>query len=1025
MAWGACYIPEQFQEVAHMPTLELSFLGEVEVRRDGQTLTLPPSKKTRALLAYLALSGHPARRDYLCELLWELPDDPRGSLRWSLSKLRRLVDDRETTRIVANRSQVCFEPGDSEIDVVALRALVDGDLETAPTEVLETAAARYQGNFLEGLELTQLHAFYAWCVSERDQVVGAQTRLLGALVDRLAGEPDRALPYARTLVVRSPYDEAARADLIRLLVRSGRDDEAEQQFQMGQRLLREVGVASRGLLADARFEAIESAPHSAPRVPARSQAVSVARATPLLVGRDDETTRIAASLHETVELARARLMLLQGEPGIGKSRLLEVGAELARGAGAYLLEASAFESEVIRPYALWIDALRRLGPDAAPEVFGEEARGDRDQLFGGLTSIVERETVDRPVVIVFDDLQWCDESSAAALHYVSRMNRDRPLFGLFAAREEELNDNAAVLQALRGLRRDHLLEDLHVGPLSEASIDRIIAEHSPGAQPPVKSGECRGNPLLAIELARSPASAEESGSFQELVRERISRLDLDGADVLRWAALLAPRIEIAAIERLSGLDAGRVGEILESAERLALLVPAESGFRFSHDLVARSIYGDIAPTRRKVMHAGVARILEQDAAVDLDRAADLAHHASLSGDPGLAARAMVFAGRLCLRFFANDDALSLATRGLRSAEALPDGERVCLELELRDVALAAAPLEDWESAAREYAALAERALDHGALSHARLGYQMASYVRWMHGQWSHAREETLQAERAVRGGTEQDHIIGMAETAKCLAMLERDLSRADAMLMEVQSLASRHRIRHRAIPAAQGMLRFHRNELDQAEESFLEARTLCKSAGERVDEFQANEYLVMIDLERGRLDSALERCEGLVEIGQKLREGSEAPFARALAGLCVFARDDDDAALEAALEELRLVDAKHRLAYVLTRAAGLDIERGRPSRAVERAGEALGCAEVLERATDIALARATLVEAHAAAGENDEAAQHREAIAAADVSSVAHWARDRVARMAGCDATPSRDVATAGARSPSARGPAH
>jgi DNA-binding SARP family transcriptional activator/tetratricopeptide (TPR) repeat protein len=982
-----------------MASLKISLLGELEVRRSDEVLALPPSKKTRALLAYLALSGRPARRDYLCELLWELPDDPRGSLRWSLSKLRRLVDDGETTRIVADRTQVRFEPGDIEIDVIALLALVDDGLEHVATEMLEAAAQRYQGNFLEGLELTQLHAFYAWCVSERDRVASAQTQLLGTLVGRLAAEPERALPHARALVVRSPYDEGARSDLIRLLVRSDREDEAEQQFRMGKRLLKEVGATSRGLLADARYEATESAQPTLPRVPARSHTPSVAHTARTLVGREDETAWLEARLRETIELGRARLTLLQGEPGIGKSRLLQVGAELARDAGAYLLEASAFESETIRPFALWIDALRRLGPDAAPEVFGEKARGDRDQLFGGLTSIVERAAAEQPVVLVFDDLQWCDESSAAALHYVARMNRDRPLFGLFAAREEELNDNAAVQRALRALRRDRLLDDLRVGPLSEASIGRIIAEHSPAAESPVESSECRGNPLLAIELARSPASTDEGGSFQELVRERISRLDLDGADVLRWAALLAPRIEVATIERLRRLDAQRVVEILESAERLALLVPVSRGFHFAHDLVARSIYGDIAPTRRKVMHASVARILEQDAAVDLDRAADLAHHASLSGDPALAARAMVFAGRLCLRFFANDDALSLASRGLKSAEALPDGERACLELELRDVALAAAPLEDWESAAREYAALAEQALDHGALSHARLGYQMASYVRWMHGQWSHAREETLQAERVVRGGSEEEHIIGMAETAKCLAMLERDLSQADAMLMEVQSLAGRQRIRHRAIPTAQGMLHFHRNELDHAEESFLEARTLCKSAGERVDEFQANEYLVMIDLERGSLDSAIERCSALVEIGQKLREGSEAPFARALDGLCHFARDDDDTALEAALEELRLVDAKHRLAYVLTRAAGLDIERGRPERAVERAREALDCAEVLERATDIALARAALVQAHEAAGEDDEATRHREAIATTDTGAVAHWARDRVARV--------------------------
>jgi DNA-binding SARP family transcriptional activator/tetratricopeptide (TPR) repeat protein len=982
-----------------MSGLELRLLGGVEVVRDGERLALPPSRKTRALLAYLALSDRPSHRDHLCDLLWEIPDDPRGSLRWSLSKLRRLVDDGDLTRIRADRSHVSFDTEGVAIDVVALRDLVDSGLAAASVEALEQAAARYQGNFLEGLELTQQHAFHAWCVSQRDLVASAQTRLLEALIDCLVDDPQRALPHARALVVRSPYDEAMRADLIRLLVRSGRDDEAEQQFRLGRRLLKEIGKTSRGLLADARYEKPETISAAAPRVPPLRPVAPVALATGLLVGRESETGRLAAAFEGCVELGRARLVLLQGEPGIGKSRLLEVAAELARGADACVLEASAFESDAIRPFALWIDALRRLGAEAASDVFGEDHRDDRDQLFGRLVGLVERESAARPVVLVFDDLQWCDESSAAALHYVAHMSRGRPLFGVLAAREEELTDNAAVQQAMRGLRRERLLEDLKLGPLSDASIARIVAEYGAGDDTVVQSSECRGNPLLAIELARSPKSADEGGSLQELVRERISRLDLDGADVLRWAALLGPHFDAPSLVRVTGLDANRVGEILESAERLAMLLPVEHGFRFSHDLVARSVYGDIAPARRKVMHGRVAEILLDDAAVDLDRAAALAHHASLSGEPALAARALVLAGRLCLRFFANDDALSLATRGLKWAEELPDSDRVRLTIELRDVALAAAPLDDWDSAAREYVALAEQALDHGALSHARLGYHMASTVRWMHGQWSHARRETLQAERVTRGGSEEDHIVGMAETAKCLAMLERDLSQADAMLMEARSLAARKRTSHQALAAAQGMLHFHRNELDLAEECFLEARALCKAAGHRVDEYQANEYLVMLDLELGRLESALERCAALVAIGEKLREGSEAPFARALQSVCRYALDRDDAALGPALEELRAVDAKHRLAYALTRAALLDVERGRPERAIERASEALECAEALERGTDVLLAHVALAEAHEAAGDRDAAARHREAIATLDAASVAVWARNRAGAL--------------------------
>jgi hypothetical protein len=397
------------------------------------------------------------------------------------------------------------------------------------------------------------------------------------------------------------------------------------------------------------------------------------------------------------------------------------------------------------------------------------------------------------------------------------------------------------------------------------------------------------------------------------------------------------------------------------------------------------------------MHRKVAELLERDTAVDLEHAADLAHHAGQSGDPALAARAMVSAGRLCLRFFANDEAASLAHKGLQLAQHLSAAERVCVELDLHDVLLAAAPLTDWESAAEHYAVLAEQALDHGALAHARLGYQMSSYVRWAHGHWTGAREQTLQAERVTRGGSDREHVVGMAETARCLAMLERDLSQADALLMEARALASRQGIGHHAIPMALGMLRYHENRLDEAEEQFKEGRTLCKSAGDRVCEYQANEYLVMIAFERGEFVQARDRCAPLLTLGERLREGSEAPFARALDGLCRYALDDDAGGLDRALDDLRLADAKYRLAYTLTRAALLDVERGRPRDAVARAGEALEAARVLERATEMMLAHLALTQAHAALGDTEACRFHAAELAGFEQAPVAAWARLRAA----------------------------
>jgi DNA-binding SARP family transcriptional activator/predicted ATPase len=985
-----------------MAALELRFLGDLEVVRDGATLPLPPSRKTRALLAYLALNRRSFSREHLCDLLWDVSDDPRGSLRWSLTKLRRLVDDDAAQRIVADRNSVAFDAAAVAIDSEALKTLSQGELGNATVDALEAVAARYRGHFLEGLSLPDFQVFDTWCVSEREAVTAAQCTILRTLVRRLATQPERAVGHARALATLAPYDEPVRAALIRLLVALGRRDQAEQQYGTGLRMLKEAGVASSGALYSAwrGTPGSASAPHAepgsgtGPTGTLQPAAAVPAAPTGLLIGRDAEIERIAAALRATIEQSAARVILVSGEPGIGKSRLLEAASALARDSGAALLDACAFESEGIRPFALWIDALQRFDPETSAGIFGGD-HTNRERLFAGLNQLVDRRTCEQPLVLMFDDLQWADESSAAALHYVTRMSRARPLLGVLAARADELRDNTPVQRAVRELRMAGLLEEIELGPLGEDALRALISLRAPEADRDRLSRACGGNPLLAIELARAESAGDSGRSLGELIEERLARFDIEGGDLLRWAAVLAPRIDATTLARVTGLDWNRIGEILETAARQAMLQPAGRSFRFPHDLIARGIYAGISPARRRTMHRRVAEYLEQETAADIGHAADLAHHATQSGDVGLAARAMVSAGRLCLRFFANDEALTLARRGLGWVEQLPPPERVCLTLELHEIMLAAAPVEDREAAASEYAELAEQALDHGAFAHARRGYFMASYVRWMQGEWAAARDEILQSERVARAGNDREHVIGMAEAARCLAMLERDLTHADAMLMEAQALAARQQLSHYAIPAALGMLRFHENHLDEAAGLFKEARTLAKSAGERLDEFQALEYLVILEFERGDLAAAQAYCVQLGQIGEKLREGSERPFAHALDGLCRYAVEDDAAPIDAALDALRSVDAKHRLAYTLTRAAQIEIERGRPMRAIERAGEALSYAETLGRATETLLAHLALLRAYQEIGDMDGQARHAAALASLDDAPVAKWARER------------------------------
>ncbi|MGD8341016.1 MAG: AAA family ATPase [Gammaproteobacteria bacterium] len=984
-----------------MESLELQFLGDLKVVRDGQTLSLPPSRKTRALLAYLALNERRFRREFLCELLWELPDDPRGSLRWSLSKLRRLVDDDDYRRIVADRSQVEFDPHGVAIDVLALKKLAGNGLSSKPDDELEQAAKRYNGYFLEGLELTNFHEFHAWCVAERELATQARVALLTELVRRKSHAPEDALTYVRELVSLDPYSESARENLIRLLMTLGRVDEAKQQYALGARLLTEIGAEPTGTLKRA-LESMGSQPKAAPRPPTGTEVPAVRPQTDAprdpgagsaIVGRNDELQRIEDTIRDAIGHGETRLVLLRGEPGIGKSRLVSAALEMARRADAWVLHTAAYESESIRPFALWIDSLRQSDREVAERIFAARDGENRERLFAGLSDSIAERARKAPVALLLDDLQWCDEASATALHYVARTNRQLPVFGVLAARQAELQDNAAVLQALNGLRHAGLLTEIELAPLAESEVRALIEQHAPDLDSADLSRECGGNPLIAIELARAEISGDSGESLKDLVRERLARFPVDAAEILRWAAVIAPRIDISRLERASGAGVGEIGEALELAERLGIVQPTEHGYRFAHDLVAASIYTEISPARRRMMHRRIAELLEQDAAVELELAADLAHHASQSGDPGLAARAMVSAGRLCLRFYSNDEAMALARRGLTMAEKLPDGERVRLTIDLEDVMLTAAPLEDWESAVEKYVSLAEQALDHGAMAHARRGYYMASYVRWMHGHWSAARDQVLQAERVSRGASDEDHIVGMAEAARCLALLERDLAQADAMLMEAQALASRKRIFHHSIPAALGMLRYHENRFDEAETLFQEARALAKSAGDRISEYQSVEHLIMIEIERGDFAAASTHCVNLLDIGEKLRFGSEGPFARALAAICDYALEAETGDLESAFAELRDVDAKHRLAYALTRAAMLDVSNGRHASAVARATEALQNAQALDRPTDLLLAHVVLTLAHQALADEPAVERHSRAIAEIEPGQVAEWAR--------------------------------
>ena len=267
--------------------LELRVMGELSVVRDGKTLALPQSKKTRALLGYLALSPGAHRRERLCALFWEVPDDPRGALRWSLSKLRPLVDDPGRERIVADRDRVSFDAGGVEIDYYGLERAVKAGLDRLSTEDLAALADAARGPLLDGLDLPHQPEFAAWRLAMQERAKELQAAALKALIAKLpATGADRLTRYGE-LVQLVPHDIDAQTGFVAALAQAGRKADAERQAaQARAALFGADGFAEKQL--DAALNPRPGPPPTAPAAPADlSQEIRFCRA--------DDGVRIAYS----------------------------------------------------------------------------------------------------------------------------------------------------------------------------------------------------------------------------------------------------------------------------------------------------------------------------------------------------------------------------------------------------------------------------------------------------------------------------------------------------------------------------------------------------------------------------------------------------------------------------------------------------------------------------------------------------------------------------------------------------------
>jgi DNA-binding SARP family transcriptional activator/TolB-like protein len=262
--------------------VDVRLLGPMAIRRNGNTLALPASRKVRALFAYLVMAPQPVLRGRLCELLWDVPNDPRGELRWCLSKLRRLLDTPERRRIETSGDTVRLDLADSFVDVIEIARATDSGIEALGAPPLAALSALFTGQFLDGLEMDRSPHFNAWLTAERRRFRARHAAVLEHLVRR--APDDDIFGHLEKWLELAPFDQGVHELMLSALVRRGRIPDAEAHLAATLRLFESEGLDPTPIrllwrAARGQANADTTQPRSLPAAP-RSSSTDDAQAAP-------------------------------------------------------------------------------------------------------------------------------------------------------------------------------------------------------------------------------------------------------------------------------------------------------------------------------------------------------------------------------------------------------------------------------------------------------------------------------------------------------------------------------------------------------------------------------------------------------------------------------------------------------------------------------------------------------------------------------------------------------------------------
>ena len=688
--------------------LRVSVLGEQTIT-DGRARGIRAgSSRSVALIGFLAAhAGSPQTRQRIAGLFWPESGDAQAltNLRRELHNLRHLIGD-EQSLVVTPRDLCWSDTATCRVDLrvfdiernAALAAEAAGDT-GAVLDHGGRAIAEYRGEFLAGGYddwVTEIRSrLEQQCADLHDLVSAAMAR---------AGDLAGAVAAARRRIQLRPLEELGYRTLMRFQADLGdRAGALSTYHHCASVLERELAVepdpATRDLLARLMAGAGGGTAATA-QAPSRRAGASAAN----LIGRSRELARLRDRWAAAAE-GDPGLVLIRGAAGVGKSRLAAEIAELASAGGAAVASAQCFGTRgrlALAPVADWLrsravqSAISSLHPAWRAEVDRLVPSGhsqgapstssramvdawQRHRFFEGLARALIGQ--DRTVLLVLDNLQWCDEETLAFLAFCLRLDPDARILVTATLRDDGGGDGEAA-GWIEGMRASGLLSECALTPLEPADTTRlaqaITGRPLCAADAALLHATTGGFPLFVVEAMR--AGQDRAGRSQpvagltEVLRDRLGQLSQPAREVAFLASAVGTDFTLDLLTEASDLDADVVVHAVDELWRRRIVQELGDGYDFSHDLLREAAYAQVSPPRRWLLHRRVAQGLELLHPDSTDQVA--AQLAEQYARAGRAERAVIYyrrAAEVASGLFAHAEAIRLYKRALEVLASLPAG----------------------------------------------------------------------------------------------------------------------------------------------------------------------------------------------------------------------------------------------------------------------------------------------------------------------------------------------------------------